>query len=139
MGGKTAAGGLSSAPTCLRESRSNESPALSAVCLSDRETFVSPSCHRRIGSRSGFTVRRAPIRTVSLTSAGVTASGWFFSLALTPRMAGPGFHVTPEGSITPTVMRADKQVDIAAIVAPGARADPRERGGERRKMLRSSS
>lgn len=58
--------------------------------------------------------------------------------SLTP--SWPGFHFLPEAA-SPTVMGVDKQVDIAAIVVPGATTNLRgggrvggegERGYERK-------
>lgn len=64
------------------------------------------------------------IRMVSLTSARVKAPGRLSALTL----LWPGFHCSPEAA-SPTVMGEDKQVDIAAIVVPGAIPDLREGGG----------
>lgn len=76
----------------------------------------------------------AAICMVSLAAASVTASGL---VPLTPLW--PGFHFPPEAA-SPTVMGVDKQVDIAAIVAPGATTNLGDGGGERgREILQSSS
>lgn len=50
--------------------------------------------------------------------------------SLTP--SWPGFHFLPEAA-SPTVMGVDKQVDIAAIVVPGATTNLRGGGESRRR------
>lgn len=62
---------------------------------------------------------------IGQTNQGLEAA---FSLTL----QWPGFHFLPEAA-SPTIMGEDKQVDITAIVVPGATANLKTGGGEGEK------
>lgn len=87
-------------------------------------------CHSCIRGWSGFTVYQAPISTLLQWSVwfvnGQTNQGLQAGFSLT--LLWPGFHFPPEAA-SPTVMGEDKQVEITAIVVPGATTNLRE--GER--------
>lgn len=87
-------------------------------------------CHSCIKGWSGFTVYQAPISTLLQWSVwfvnGQTNQGLQAGFSLT--LLWPGFHFPPEAA-SPTVMVEDKQVEITAIVVPGATTNLRE--GER--------
>lgn len=73
----------------------------------------------------------AVIRMVCLASVnGQTNQGLQAGFSLT--LLWPGFHFPPEAA-SPTVMGEDKQVEITAIVVPGATTNLREGGGQGEK------
>lgn len=88
-------------------------------------------CHSCITGWSGFTVYQAPISTLLQWSVwfvnGQTNQGLQAGFSLT--LLWPGFHFPPQAA-SPSVMGEDKQVEITAVVVPGATTNLREGGGE---------
>lgn len=81
-------------------------------------------------SWSGFTIYLVPISILLQWSVWSVwpQPVWRLQAGFSLTLLWPGFHFPPEAA-SPTVTGVDKQVDIAAIVAPGATTNLREGGG----------